>query len=164
MGILISWISRGRGQHMPNGRLIRVSKYRGDPKARAFIVATAEPAMAMRLVRNKIGAVGKEIEDLGPVSKDLIKVMSLEPDEVLPIDGMQHVATAATAAATTARGRTDIGRLMCGWPRHARAFFVKARGRLRSCVRPFGAVTYGPLALMDSAGRGLISWSGFKSP
>jgi hypothetical protein len=92
MGILISWISRGRGQHMPNGRLIRVSKYRGDPKARAFIVATAEPAMAMRLVRNKIGAVGKEIEDLGPVSKDLIKVMSLEPDEVLPIDGMQHVA------------------------------------------------------------------------
>jgi hypothetical protein len=49
-------------------------------------------------------------------------------------------------------------------PRHARAFFVKARGRLRSCVRPFCAVTYGPLALMDSAGRGLISWSGFKSP
>jgi hypothetical protein len=43
-------------------------------------------------------------------------------------------------------------------------FCVKARGRLRSCVRPFCAVTYGPLALMDSAGRGLISWSGFKSP
>jgi hypothetical protein len=43
-------------------------------------------------------------------------------------------------------------------------FCVKGRGRLRSCVRPFYAVTYEPLALMDSAGRGLISWSGFKSP
>jgi hypothetical protein len=39
---------------------------------------------------------------------------------------------------------------------------VKGRGRLRSCVRPFCAVAHGPLALMDSAGRGLISWSGFE--
>jgi hypothetical protein len=31
--------------------------------------------------------------------------------------------------------------------------YVKGRGRLRSCVRPFCAVTHGPLALMNSAGR-----------
>jgi len=42
-------------------------------------------------------------------------------------------------------------------------FYVKRRSRLRSCVRPFCAVALGPLALMDSAGRGLISWSGFES-
>jgi hypothetical protein len=47
--------------------------------------------------------------------------------------------------------------------RHARVFYVKRRGHLRSCVRPFCAVALGPLALMDSAGRGLISWSGFES-
>src|SRR6185312_14653714 len=43
-------------------------------------------------------------------------------------------------------------------------FCVNGRGRLRSCVRPVCAVVHKPLALMDSAGRGLISWSGFKSP
>ena len=37
-------------------------------------------------------------------------------------------------------------------------------GRLRSCVRPFDAVYYGPLALMGSAGRGLISLSGSGVP
>lgn len=77
---------------MSYGRLIRVSKYRGDPKARAFIVAAAEPATAMDLVRSKTGAVDGEVEDLGRVSDELIKVMALEPDEIVPIDGMQHVA------------------------------------------------------------------------
>jgi hypothetical protein len=33
-------------------------------------------------------------------------------------------------------------RLMCGWPPLARVFFGKSIGRVRSCVRPFGAVSY----------------------
>jgi hypothetical protein len=36
-------------------------------------------------------------------------------------------------------------------------------GRLRSCVRPIDAIGYGPLALMGSADRGLISLSGLMS-
>ena len=36
-------------------------------------------------------------------------------------------------------------------------FCVRDRGRLRSCVRPFCAVLHGPLALMGSADRVLIS-------
>jgi hypothetical protein len=36
-------------------------------------------------------------------------------------------------------------------------------GRLRSCVRPMDAVAHGPLALMGSADRGLISLSGLMS-
>jgi hypothetical protein len=42
-----------------------------------------------------------------------------------------------------------------------KSFFVMSSGRLQSRVRPFGAVTR-PLALMDSADRGLISWSGLE--
>jgi hypothetical protein len=41
-------------------------------------------------------------------------------------------------------------------------FRVMNSGRLQSCVRPFSAVLH-DLALMDSASRGLISWSGSES-
>jgi len=36
--------------------------------------------------------------------------------------------------------------------------FCMRLGRLWSCVWPFTAVAYGPLALMGSADRGLISF------
>ena len=42
--------------------------------------------------------------------------------------------------------------------------YVKGRGRMRSCVRPFCAVAHGPQALMDSAGRASLSVGRDLSP
>ncbi len=54
---------------MHNGRLIRVSKYRGDPHAAAYIVALADPAKAIELIRVQASSLGDEVEDLGRVSQ-----------------------------------------------------------------------------------------------
>jgi hypothetical protein len=64
---------------MDNGRLIRVSKYRGDPKAVAYIVAVAESAKAIELIRSGVAQLGDEIEDLGRVSDALLIAMKIEP-------------------------------------------------------------------------------------
>jgi hypothetical protein len=64
---------------MENGRLIRVSKYRGDPKAVAYIVAVAESAKAIELIRSEVAQLGDEIEDLGRVSDALLIAMKIEP-------------------------------------------------------------------------------------
>jgi hypothetical protein len=76
---------------MSEGRLIRVSKYRGDPAAKAYLVAVPDTARAMDLVTSKVAAPGDDIEDLGRVSDALIAAMSLAPGEYVPIDGVKHV-------------------------------------------------------------------------
>jgi hypothetical protein len=79
-------------ERMGEGRLIRVSKYRGDPQAVAYLVAVANKAEALELIKAKIGQLGEEIEDLGRVSEALITAMSLAPGDLIPIDGVRHVA------------------------------------------------------------------------
>jgi hypothetical protein len=76
---------------MGEGRLIRVSKYRGDPQAIAYLVAVQDKIEAMELIRAK-AASGDEIEDMGRVSEALIAAMSLAPRAFMPIDGVRHVA------------------------------------------------------------------------
>jgi hypothetical protein len=76
---------------MGEGRLIRVSKYRGDPEGVAYLVAS-DKARALELVRAKFGRENAELEDLGRVSEALIKAMSLPPDGVIAIDGVRHVS------------------------------------------------------------------------
>jgi hypothetical protein len=60
-----------------NGRLIRVSKYRGDPHAVAYIVALADPAKAIALIRAQAATPGDEVEDLGRVSDALLVSLNL---------------------------------------------------------------------------------------
>ena len=79
-------------ERMGEGRLIRVSKYRGDPEAVAYLVAVPDKAEAIDIVKAKAGKTGEEIEDLGRVSEALIKALSLAPGEFIPIDGVRHVA------------------------------------------------------------------------
>jgi hypothetical protein len=75
---------------MGEGRLIRVSKYRGDPQAVAYVVAMPDKVRAIELIKQK--AAGDEIEDLGKVSEALMTAMSLAPGEFIPIAGVNHVA------------------------------------------------------------------------
>ena len=62
---------------MHSGRLIRVSKYRGDPNTIAYIVALADPAKAIELIRAQAATPGDEIEDLGRVSDALLTTLKL---------------------------------------------------------------------------------------
>lgn len=63
---------------MHNGRLIRVSRYRGDPQAVAYIVALADPAGAIELISAQAASPTDEVEDLGRVSDSLLLALHLE--------------------------------------------------------------------------------------
>lgn len=62
---------------MQNGRLIRVSTYEGKPRVAAYIVAIADPANAIELIRAKAAAPSDEIADLGRVSDTLLVALKL---------------------------------------------------------------------------------------
>ena len=74
------------------GRLVRVSKYRGDPKAAAYVVAVSDKDGASDLIREKVGQPGDHIEDLGHVSEQLLTALSLAPGTFARIDGVRHLA------------------------------------------------------------------------
>jgi hypothetical protein len=77
---------------MGQGRLIRVSKYRGDPRAVSYLVAVPDKARAIELVIRQAASLGDDIEDLGRVSEDLMAAMRLPPGQFLPINGVSHSA------------------------------------------------------------------------
>ena len=72
---------------MGYGRLIRVSRYRGDPNAVAYIVAVSGILGAREIVRRKIGVSGSDIHDLGHVSDAEIKALNLMPGDCVPANG-----------------------------------------------------------------------------
>jgi hypothetical protein len=75
------------------GRLIRVSKFRGDPNAVSYLVAMADKAMALELItRQAAAAPSDEVQDLGPVSDELLKSLGLPAGQFMPIAGVQNVA------------------------------------------------------------------------
>jgi hypothetical protein len=77
---------------MGEGRLIRVSKVPGDPKAAvAYLVAVSDKDKAIDLIRRKFGSSGDQVEDLGRVSEALLTAMSLAPGDVVRVDGVRHV-------------------------------------------------------------------------
>jgi hypothetical protein len=82
----------GQDVLMGEGRLVRVSRYRGDPHGTAYLVAVPDREAALKLVAEKAANPGDEIEDLGRVSANLILVMALAPGEFVPIKGVGHVA------------------------------------------------------------------------
>ena len=68
---------------METGRLIRVSKFRGDPQSVAYIVAMADAGSAIELIRAKVVTGDHDIEDLGRVSEALLIALKLQPGEFM---------------------------------------------------------------------------------
>jgi hypothetical protein len=66
---------------MERGRLIRIGKFPGDTKGVAYIVAIADPAGAMALIRGKVANPEDDVEDLGRVSEALLVAMNLQPGQ-----------------------------------------------------------------------------------
>jgi hypothetical protein len=77
---------------MAGGRLIRVSKFREDPNAVSYLVAMADKAMALELITRQAAGPSDEVQDLGPVSEELIRALSLPAGQFMPIAGVQNVA------------------------------------------------------------------------
>jgi hypothetical protein len=75
-----------------DGRLVRVRKYRGDPKGISYIVAAPDKAQALEIITSQAASLIDDIEDLGRVSEALITAMHLQPGQFMPIDGIRHVA------------------------------------------------------------------------
>jgi hypothetical protein len=67
-----------------SGRLIRVRN--GNVRAATYVVAVAEADKAIELIRSSIGSDGDEIKDLGRVSAELLKALSLEPGDFKSVD------------------------------------------------------------------------------
>lgn len=65
---------------MIDGRLIRVSKHRDDPRPVGYIVAIASPVEAIALVRAKLGESGDE---MGRVTDTLLIALKLQPGDLV---------------------------------------------------------------------------------
>jgi hypothetical protein len=76
---------------MGPGRLIRVSKS-GDKPAVSYIVNETDKATAIEIVRKSVGGSGDDIQDLGKVSEELLKAMSVEPGKFVSVDGVKHIS------------------------------------------------------------------------
>jgi hypothetical protein len=74
---------------MTSGRLIRVVKYRGDPKSIAYIVAHPDAPSAIELIKTKASAPGDEVQDLGRVSDELLNSLNLTPGNFARADTPQ---------------------------------------------------------------------------
>jgi hypothetical protein len=76
---------------MGEGRLIRVGKS-GGKSAASYIVNEADKTTAIDIVRKSIVSLSDDIQDLGRVSEELLKAMSVEPGEFVSVDGVQHIS------------------------------------------------------------------------
>ena len=73
--------TQGRRGLMDFGRLIRVSKCRGDRGGIAYIIAVSDPAKAIALIRTEVADPGDDVQDLGRVSDALIATLQLGPGQ-----------------------------------------------------------------------------------
>jgi hypothetical protein len=78
---LIKRFRWGHNKRMRFGRLIRVRSHRGDPEASVYVVAEAEPAKAVEVLRLGIVRPLDEYEDLGRVTDHLLAALNLEPGQ-----------------------------------------------------------------------------------
>lgn len=68
---------------MAFGRMVRIGSHRGDANAAIYVVAEADAAQALRIVKAKLEQFDGEIEDLGRVSSDLLRALGLNPGEMV---------------------------------------------------------------------------------
>jgi len=71
------------GRQTEFGRLIRV---KCDLKLVAYIVALADPAAAIELIRKKVGGPNDEIQDVASVSDNLLRYLDLQSGEYVRAD------------------------------------------------------------------------------
>jgi hypothetical protein len=64
------------------GRLIRVGN-RGESAQAIYVVAEADPAAALEIIRRELAGPYIELEDLGRVSEGLLKALDLQPGQFI---------------------------------------------------------------------------------
>jgi hypothetical protein len=62
--------------------MVRVGR-RSDADAVIYVVAEADSAQALRIVKTKLERFDGEIEDLGRVSSDLVRTLQLNPGDII---------------------------------------------------------------------------------
>jgi hypothetical protein len=67
---------------MAFGRMVRVGGRRGTD-AVVYVVAEADSAQALRIVKTKLKQFDGEIEDLGRVSGDLVQALRLKAGDMI---------------------------------------------------------------------------------
>lgn len=70
-------------RQMEFGRLIRI---KCGLKLTAYIVALADPAAAIDLIRKRVGSPDDAIQDVGRVSDDLLRYLDLRSGEFMRAD------------------------------------------------------------------------------
>lgn len=86
------------GSEMGTGRLIRVEKYRSDPRAVAYIVAISDPDEAIALVREKAATADDEIRDMGRVSDALLNSLKLQAGQFIRANASRDALPANSIA------------------------------------------------------------------
>jgi hypothetical protein len=76
---------------MGPGRLIRVGNS-GDKPSVTYIVCETDAAKAMAIIMASAAGALDDIQDLGRVSEELLKAMSIGPGQFVAIDGVRHVS------------------------------------------------------------------------
>ena len=69
-----------------NARFVRASKFRSDENATLYVVAVSEPDHAIEIVRGKVADFSDDVEDLGRVSRALVRALDLVPGNFIRID------------------------------------------------------------------------------
>jgi hypothetical protein len=69
-----------------NARFVRASKFRSDENATLYVVAVSEPNHAIEIVRGKVADFSDDVEDLGRVSRALVRALDLAPGNIIRID------------------------------------------------------------------------------
>ena len=87
---LCVWHSLARPRIIPlaaqNARFVRASKFRSDENATLYVVAVSEPNHAIKIVRGKLADFSDDVEDLGCVSRALVRALDLAPGNFIRID------------------------------------------------------------------------------
>ena len=71
--------------------MIRVIKS-GEKPAASYIVNETDQATAIEIVRKAVCNPDDDVQDLGRVSEELLKAMSVAPGKFAPVDGVQHIS------------------------------------------------------------------------
>ena len=98
---------------MSEGRLIRVSKFRGDPQVVAYLVALPDKAQALKIIRDRVAMPEEEIRDRGRVSENLLMAFSLASGNILPGPRCSARGRTATANSAESCAQEDSEALPC---------------------------------------------------
>ena len=72
-----------------NARFVRASKFRSDENATLYVVAVSEPDHA---IESKVADFSDDVEDLGRVSRALVRALDLAPGNFIRIDHRYKVS------------------------------------------------------------------------